>query len=860
GLKDENGKPVTNWTDIDITVEPPVGTVSPAVETEEKGIYTATYTVGVEKAEVTIAIAAGEAEPVSLPPITLLAGLMVEGNVLEADGALLAPGVPAIAVVTHEVTGITQSGDVVNGQYSVIFTEAETNLMADGDKLIIEIRSVDGAILFGSDEHFLTQVEIDAGVLQADAITTDRVSDFTIKGMVTDAQGNPIENAVVSALSGETSTDANGEYALVLADYATNPVVGDVVEVSVTTDTFAVVQMRKQTITITAEMLQNRGVEGIDILITPVRIGGLTIDTSQLMNLIDKATTRAGVPIKIRDLVKTNPQYSKFINDLIGSLGPLGSLVPVYLVLAPTDESPRVFEQWQNADLENFGNPIVPYPLIGTEFLEALTKFEGNLPLRVVGNKLDLYLIAPEYADDISFESGLGVAQTERVSPGQTSITHSFQLEEEFALTQLPAWPGMTEESSFSVFSGVTLYYALAAIEAPESRDAYDSVPMQEQVIDGKVVWTASPELEMGKKCYYFFEVELKRPLTVLLGSEKREISKWVMPDPRNMQIEDRGLFSKLFRTAEWPPLFAPVAQSIIAGQPIPAEALPPLTDYLMAKGTEIIKDILDPTSVNYLDPQIVSEFKTPSVPAGESLWLTHFDVDARDSDYGITVDVKDADGNLIDHLDFQIGVDRRVAPTTLSISPGQNTLGYFNEEDNVHVFARAPEATTASTLVLQAPPGPDTIGMVFQVLREGQPVWSTNNSVLALLFALAQHVDPELAESIAKSAEVYGISSEQLKELARQLNEAEPAIQALYNSLDPASKADLQLILEVLGQISTDPTNLAPLQRLLNVKNISALATLATKFANLSVSPISFFDRNQIMLLPGLGDYWVRV
>jgi hypothetical protein len=784
-----------------------------------------------------------------------LIGLIVEGNVLEADGTLLAPGVAAIAVATHEGTGIVHSENIINGKYYLTFPEDEKAMMADGDRVIIEIRSVDGKILLGSGESLLTQAEIAANLLKASDITTNRVSTFTIKGKITDAQGKPIEGAVVSALSGKTLTDANGEYALVLTDYATNPTIGQVVEVSATVNppTFPVTQMRKRAVTATGDMIQKRGVEVTDVSITPVRVGGLTLDTSQLMNLIDKAVFRAGIPIKIRDLVTQNPQYKTMIDDMVSSLGAIGSLIPVYLVLAPIDEPPRVFEQWQNMDLENFGNPIVPYPLIGTEYLEALTKLEGNLPLRVVGNKLDLYLLAPEDADDISFASDLGTAQIERVAPEQNTITHRFQLEEELALIQLPAWPGMNEGSAFS---SVTLYYT-SGIEAPDDKAKFtNNVAMTPDIIDGKAVWTASPELELGKKYYYFFEVELKQPFNMFIGGEKLEVSKWVMPDPRNMQVEDRGLFSALFRTPEWTAAFQPVATAILAGQPIPSDAIPELTNYIMAKSAEIIADILNPASPNYLDPQIVSEFKTPSVPTGESLWLANFDVDAPDGNYQITVDVKDAAGNLMDSLNVQLGVDRRVAPVTLSISSGQNTIGYFREDDNTHVFARAPEATAVSTVLLKASPGSDTMGMVFQILPEGQDKWSTNNSVLALIIAIAQCVDPELAASLADGS----ASPEEIKALASKLSEADPGIQALCDSLDPASKADVEILLEVLGQISVDPTNLTSLMNLMNVKDFTSLAALATQFADLSVSPIAFYGKTQVMLLPSVGNYWVRV
>ncbi|MBC8235385.1 hypothetical protein H8E77_38050, partial [bacterium] len=335
----------------------------------------------------------------------------------------------------------------------------------------------------------------------------------------------------------------------------------------------------------------------------------------------------------------------------------------------------------QNMDLGNFGNPIVPYPPAGTDYLESLKILEGNVPLKVTGNKLDLYLITPEYAGDVNLESGLGTVQIERVAPKETLITHRFQLEEELALMQLSVHPDIIETDSFGVFDSVILYYTSAIMEAPEPggrqtlQDIYrDSVEMTEQIINGKVVWTASQELELGKKYYYFFEVELKQPLNILIGREKHEVSRWVMPDPKNMQIEDSGLFSELFRTPEWFAFFSPVVTPILNGQPIPEEATHELTNYLASKSDEIVADALNPVSDNYLDPRIVSEFKTPSIAAGESLWLARFDVDALEGDYEITFDVKDADGNLMDHTDVQIGIDQKFTPMIFSISNWQDT------------------------------------------------------------------------------------------------------------------------------------------------------------------------------------------
>jgi len=614
---------------------------------------TLTYNVELLIAQEVVSIVAGFAivPNINDPGKVVIAGISVVG-----PGETIAAG-PMFKVI-FEV-----NADAKDNSTSELALEEMVISNADGKKIDLEIQNGEFKV---------------------------KKSEFTIKGRITDEKGNPIKNAVVSALNVETSTNANGEYTINVKDYATKPVAGDVVEIYVRPDpaNFPVVRMRKTSFQVEFTMLENRVVEDIDVSINHIRIGGLTLNTAQYMNVIDKATTQAGIPIKIRYLIETNPEFASSIEEVIKYLftslsGPMSSLVSLSLALAPIDAPPELFEQQQNMDLENFGNPIVPYPPIGTDYLEGLKILEGNVPLKVTGDKLDLYLITPEYAGDVNLESGLGTVQIERVAPEQTLITHRFQLEEELALMQLSIRPDIIETDSFGAFDSVTLYYASVEppssglehiFAAPENQYEYDSILMMEQLIDGKIVWTASPELELGKKYYYFFEVELKQPLNIFIGREKHEVSRWVMPDPKNMQIEDSGLFSELFRTQEWFAFFSPVVTPILNGQPIPEEATHELTNYLASKSDEIVADALNPVSDNYLDPRIVSEFKTPSIAAGESLWLARFDVDALEGDYEITFDVKDADGNLMDHTDVQIGIDQKFTPMIFSISNWQDT------------------------------------------------------------------------------------------------------------------------------------------------------------------------------------------
>jgi len=614
---------------------------------------TLTYNVELLIAQEVVSIVAGFAivPNINDPGKVVIAGISVVG-----PGETIAAG-PMFKVI-FEV-----NADAKDNSTSELALEEMVISNADGKKIDLEIQNGEFKV---------------------------KKSEFTIKGRITDEKGNPIKNAVVSALNVETSTNANGEYTINVKDYATKPVAGDVVEIYVRPEpaNFPVVRMRKTNFQVEPTMLENRVVEDIDVSINHIRIGGLTLNTTQHMNVIDKATAQAGIPIKIRDFIEMNPEFASSVEEIIEYLftslsGPMSSLVSLSLALVPIDAPPEVFEQRQNMDLENFGNPIVPYPPIGTDYLEGLKILEYNVPLKVTGNKLDLYLITPEYAGDVNLESGLGIVQIERVAPEQTLITHRFQLEEELVLMQLSIRPDMINTDSFGAFDSVTLYYASVEppssglehiFAAPENQYEYDSILMMEQLIDGKIVWTASPELELGKKYYYFFEVELKQPLNIFIGREKHEVSRWVMPDPKNMQIEDSGLFSELFRTQEWFAFFSPVVTPILNGQPIPEEATHELTNYLASKSDEIVADALNPVSDNYLDPRIVSEFKTPSIAAGESLWLARFDVDALEGDYEITFDVKDADGNLMDHTDVQIGIDQKFTPMIFSISNWQDT------------------------------------------------------------------------------------------------------------------------------------------------------------------------------------------
>jgi PKD repeat protein len=112
-----SSRPVTQWKDINITINPPVGSVSPVIEIG-RGVYTTTYTVGTEEAEVIITIAAGEAKPVSLPPITLYIKILhlfgFEAPNINADS-----GAPMGTVMLNAYTSIRAVPDIDHVLYEI---------------------------------------------------------------------------------------------------------------------------------------------------------------------------------------------------------------------------------------------------------------------------------------------------------------------------------------------------------------------------------------------------------------------------------------------------------------------------------------------------------------------------------------------------------------------------------------------------------------------------------------------------------------------------------------------------------------------------------------------------------------------
>ena len=91
--------------------------------------------------------------------------------------------------------------------------------------------------------------------------------------------------------------------------------------------------------------------------------------------------------------------------------------------------------------------------------------------------------------------------------------------------------------------------------------------------INGKIVWSGDAGIEPGKIYYYFYEVELNTPVPLNVGDGATAmLSRYAVPDPRNHQLEDRGIIDALFTMevqAAIAPFLNPLIGAIMAGQDV---------------------------------------------------------------------------------------------------------------------------------------------------------------------------------------------------------------------------------------------------------------------------------------------------
>ena len=247
--------------------------------------------------------------------------------------------------------------------------------------------------------------------------------------------------------------------------------------------------------------------------------------------------------------------------------------------------------------------------------------------------------------------------------------------------------------------------------------DGYASAMMTPTNTDNGVVWTTEGiGIPRSDSVYYYFEVDLAEPLLFstlyrdasidwntatladVLADEnlhKIEINSWKMPDPRNLQLQDRGIVDKLFtenlNTEISSILALPEVRAIALqifvnpDQPvnpneilnaIPREQLRRILRILQRNTTALIADF-----ERDFDPLLTSVFSVGHVDfESESLWVAHIP-DIADGNYQVKADVLDAEGTVLDRVQENITVDTTAPEGGIDIEAldENNVKGYQN-------------------------------------------------------------------------------------------------------------------------------------------------------------------------------------
>ena len=379
------------------------------------------------------------------------------------------------------------------------------------------------------------------------------------------------------------------------------------------------------------------------------------------------------------------------------------------------DEPPQL-------DFENFGNGITPTlseVLYAHEDTPNTSKFSTR-------DNLDVYVRVPSTLEGGSVQfrlNGFEKKRGQRIAPEifqSDTIPYTFQLEETLAATNLPAWPALQNQ----IFSEVVLRYSQEGLD-----EQYIALQMNPVPTDKGVVWEGDVGIIPGRNVYYYFEVTLAEPVKLeivnrealaeaLFSSDGKTshpatreyiINSWSMPDPRNLQLAERGIFDALFTqdvVAEISRIALPLLASGSADLTIPRQDVLKLQNMLLANANELTNNFEE-----HFDPLLASIFTVPKVDTTTaSLWYANLD-SMDDGAYNLEAVVYNADGEAVDHIAVAFETDTSAPEATIAIGPANaDTTGYWNK-DGVFV-ATAPVEGTSSLLEITGRTAPGEVGV----------------------------------------------------------------------------------------------------------------------------------------------------
>ncbi len=378
-------------------------------------------------------------------------------------------------------------------------------------------------------------------------------------------------------------------------------------------------------------------------------------------------------------------------------------------------------------DHENFGNAITPDYLGELIYLNVPneTKYLTRDSLNVYARypSADIGGVRFSLTDGRTVE---GQKVTKEVLHADT-ILYTFRLEETLAATNLPAWPALGEGAQ--LFSSVVLRYAKTLEELKDLPSAENMTAIRQE--DGSFVWETRDVRITPGNTFYYFEVVLTEPVTleildlqaldeafskpgqIAVGTKTHTITGWAMPDPRNIQLRDHGIFEALFTDAIRTEIgkvatssdvvalgLKAVGGEVVTGkeiqEAIPAQQLRNLQRLLLSSVDALITDL----QLTF-DPMLASAFTLYDVDLEtDSIWVANFDGLAEET-YFLEALAYDSEGNPLDQIQEDFTVDTSAPTAGIKVTSGNNVSAY--EDGDVFVVT-APEPG-AATLSITATP-----------------------------------------------------------------------------------------------------------------------------------------------------------
>ena len=503
------------------------------------------------------------------------------------------------------------------------------------------------------------------------------------------------------------------------------------------------------------------------------RLGGLALNMFHGSGFLQDLIEAAGIPKNEVD------SYVGPAIDFILSLDQFGILPESTIRNIRTAQPQSLFQDEAQLDPENFGNAIMPSFVISG--LADIYSGEFDVKKYLTSDRLNVYTRVPSTLKEGKVEfhltdlrgQGVRTIPAQRVTPNellQDKIPYTFRLEETLAATNLPAWPALGEDGR--LFESVELRLAETRPgEEYSGDDGYvghlmDAIPPM--MGDNGYVWEYNAKIPRGGNVYYYFIVTLREEVKLVVPNREAiaaalstesamhsldptkeyPIKSWAMPDPRNLQLFDRGILGEngLFTpdlkagiaAILKSPQVAPIIDKYQAGEAVDGnEFLNAITqeqwNSLQSKFLRNSERLTRDFERNF-DPLLASVFSIPADThlTSKSLWVAEIP-DIDDSDYVLDTLISDSDDNLLDCIREDFTVDTSAPEATIDIAPynmdpaNPTTTGYKSSKD-IYV-ATAP--MTGTTALLNITSTAKRVGagdgyLIYQLIKldkDGKPI-----------------------------------------------------------------------------------------------------------------------------------------